>query len=121
MVWPPENKTGSEFKSATRAKVSRIFFALWPDSSTRGSIHSVRSRFTEKQGRFIEKDNLHLTLSFIGNVNEEQLQIYAEAAEYVNSVPFELVLDRIGYFSRTCRPLHRVIQYAFPLHENMNG
>jgi 2'-5' RNA ligase len=79
---------------------SRIFFALWPNSEIRSRLEGIDKLLPQDQGRFVAVNNLHITLSFIGEVDQAQLQAYAQAAGDINSEPFELVLDRLGYFAR---------------------
>jgi 2'-5' RNA ligase len=48
----------------------------------------------------MRRHNLHLTLAFIGNVAAEQLACMRAAAAGVVAEPFELQLDRFGYWKR---------------------
>ena len=56
-------------------KLHRIFFALWPDDATRKQIAGSFKQLSinKKQGRIVSFDNLHITLHFIGNVNQQKL------------------------------------------------
>jgi 2'-5' RNA ligase len=97
--------TATKFKLSNNKTMpagnARVFFALWPDAAIRSRLHQINGQIPESQGRFVTCDNLHITLSFIGEVGAEQLQVYARAAGDINSAPFALGLDRLGYFART--------------------
>ena len=79
----------------------RLFFALWPDDEVRQSIARVAKQATEfHQGRVMRTDNLHLTLAFLGNVNEQQQECVETMASTVSMTPFNLCLDHVGIFQR---------------------
>ena len=83
-------------------KKRRLFFALWPDDAVRNEI--VR-RFENTpqyamQGGKTTPSNLHITLHFIGNVDEPTMACLQQAAKTVQAAAFELKLDNLGYFSR---------------------
>lgn len=77
----------------------RVFFALKPGSIVRGKLEAA-SRRIDVGGRIIPAKNLHLTLVFVGNINERQLACLKQAAGNVNTGPFSLQLDCYGYFGR---------------------
>ena len=79
----------------------RVFFAVWPDASTRAAIAALAHEAAANAGgRPAPLENLHLTLAFIGDVPAERLAalqaIGAEAAR--TTPPFTLMLDRLGGF-----------------------
>lgn len=87
---------------AEPAKLRRLFFALWPDDAVRGEI--VR-RFENMpqyamQGSKTVPSNLHITLHFIGNVDEPTMACLQQAGRTVQGAAFELKLDNLGYFSK---------------------
>lgn len=62
-------------------------------------------------GRRIRAENIHLTLVFVGNVDNHGLQALCRAAEEIAKAgkrPFELVLQETGYWK------HNHIAYAAP-------
>ncbi|MFO7285222.1 MAG: RNA 2',3'-cyclic phosphodiesterase [Gammaproteobacteria bacterium] len=80
------------------AGLRRIFFALWPDDATRGAIErACRQAVRRSGGRPTAKRNLHLTVAFLGMLEPDALEI-AAAVPPIGVGPFEIVLDRIGYF-----------------------
>ena len=76
----------------------RVFFALWPDESTRGAISRASRRAVRLSGgRPTAKRNLHITVAFLGHVDDDALE-RAVSVPPVETGPFDLVLDRLGYF-----------------------
>jgi 2'-5' RNA ligase len=48
--------------------VARLFFALWPDAGTRAALADAAMRVDIRAARRVQADDLHLTLSFLGEV-----------------------------------------------------
>lgn len=81
-------------------KSRRLFFALWPDDVVR---HDIISRFERlpqhaMHAKKMQPGNLHLTLHFIGNVDDTLAACLHQAALTVRSPAFTLQLDSTGYF-----------------------
>lgn len=91
----------------------RLFFALWPNDALREQIWRVSRRgVTACEGRPVIRDNLHMTLAFLGSVNAELLPRIRAAAADIQMPGFEFRLDEMGYW---VRPRALVIQPAsFP-------
>ena len=77
----------------------RLFFALRPPEPVAqvlaGQARTLAQRFG---GRATRPETIHLTLAFLGDVGEEQLPAVMEAARWVIATPFELTLDRLGFW-----------------------
>ncbi len=80
----------------------RLFFALWPPQDVRKSMAELNRQLPppERGGRLIESTNIHLTLYYIGPVVAEEIISLVDAAKAVESRPFKLELNRLGYFKR---------------------
>ena len=79
----------------------RLFFALWPNDHIRKLIvERLKQLPTPKNGRPIQPENLHITLHFVGSVNEDIQACMQKAAATVCAEGFICHLDRYGYFSR---------------------
>jgi len=76
----------------------RLFFALWPDDETRAALVTLARAQIHRQGRRVADDNLHLTLAFPGNVTIGVQACLEEAAGRLTGAPFELSIDRLGYW-----------------------
>jgi len=51
-------------------------------------------------GRPIAADNIHLTLSFLGSVDDSVCQCVRAVGDAIQARPFELLIDRLGYWRR---------------------
>jgi 2'-5' RNA ligase len=78
----------------------RLFFALWPDATTRQAItRATRRAVRACGGKPTPTVNLHVTLAFLGPVTPEDL-VRVESIEPPPGAAFELVLDRLGHWDR---------------------
>ena len=77
----------------------RLFFALWPDATTRSALATTAGQLKKScGGRSPPAENLHLTLAFLGNVAANRLPELRNVADGVTAEPFELDLARAGYW-----------------------
>lgn len=79
-------------------KPQRLFFALWPDERVRRELGCVVRELPRHGGRLPHQEDIHLTLAFLGMVEPEKIGCIEQAADTVRAVPFELVIDRVGYW-----------------------
>lgn len=79
----------------------RVFFALWPDQAALDKLDAIaRSGANNCGGRRMRRETLHVTLLFLGAVPQGRLPDLIEVAGTVVAEPFEMVLDRVGWWSR---------------------
>ena len=79
----------------------RLFFALWPDPATRRTLtRATKALVRSAGGRPVSPENLHITLAFLGHVASVRLETLQGLANDIRARPFELVLDRVGFFRR---------------------
>ena len=77
----------------------RLFFALWPDEGVRAQLaHWSRELHAACGGRPMPAGNLHLTLAFLGKVEDARVAEVERAAGEVAPRAASLVLDRAGYW-----------------------
>jgi len=94
--------------------MKRLFFALWPDESTRGQIAWLNQQL-EDAGRKLIPQNLHVTLVFLGNVEDDVAEAVERLAADIRAAPVELVFDELDYWKRprvlclTCRRQPRAV------------
>lgn len=87
----------------------RIFIAIELDEHLKGYIFDKQQTFKGycEKGRFTSKENFHLTLKFIGQTNNDEIELLKEAidktAEY--SSTFNLKLGKLGYFPKKNRKI----------------
>ena len=79
----------------------RLFFALWPDNRQRDQLRDVINSVAKTvEGRAVDRRNWHVTLPFIGELDERQIPDMQELAAQVQVEPFRLVFDRLEYWAR---------------------
>lgn len=77
----------------------RLFFALWPDDSTRAALNRTSKWLHQHwRGRRMRADTLHITLAFLGSTPVEQLDPLIASADAIRAAAFELILDQAGYW-----------------------
>jgi 2'-5' RNA ligase len=78
---------------------ARLFFALWPDEGARAQLaHWSRELHGACGGRPTRPENLHVTLAFLGSVEEARVAEVERAADTVGSRACPLILDQPGYW-----------------------
>ncbi len=94
----------------------RLFFGLPFDAETCAAVRRVQSLRLEEcaqRGRFTDPGNFHLTLAFLGEVEEERLKTLGTILRENPIPPIDLLFDRLGQFGggiyylapRTCPTL----------------
>lgn len=73
----------------------RLFFALWPDETTRKALSEWQSAIP---GRKVPPENLHITLAFLGEQPASAVPGLSAILERVFSDTIRLKLDKLGYF-----------------------
>jgi len=84
------------------ARRRRLFFALWPDPDVRAGLAAASAAVRAKaSGRTVPDENLHITLAFLGNVDPGIFACVRDGAATLEAAPFEIVIDRAGWWRRT--------------------
>ena len=78
----------------------RLFFALWPSGTMRESLSPLLKFNHECGGRPHPPSNLHITLNFLGMVDADSRDCLEQAVGEIIIPPFELTLNRFGYWPR---------------------
>ncbi len=72
----------------------RLFFALWPPAQAAVKLDRIaRSTARNLGGRPTRRETLHLTLAFLGEVEECDVSRLVVTAQGIGSAPFELEID----------------------------
>ena len=75
----------------------RVFFALWPNAQVCTQLQQVSGDLHAKTGgRRMMADSLHLTLVFVGQVTNSQLEEMKKVASVVRGQRFEVQFDQTG-------------------------
>ncbi len=96
------------------AASQRLFFALWPSDEVRSKLVSALGKSgsgesglragesgADGYARPVRRENLHMTLLFLGNLRSHQRACIERMAARIRGEPFELVLDLAGYWRRS--------------------
>lgn len=75
----------------------RLFYALIPDEVTNAKLQEWQ---THVSGKKTPPENLHMTLFFLGNQVKKNLPALKRFLDRISFEPFEMKLDRIGYFPK---------------------
>ena len=80
----------------------RVFLAYRFDQASRKTIDAVKQRLRAQavRGRFTDADNLHVTIHFLGQVEDATLLKIREAIRNIDHDVFTIRTDAIGSFSR---------------------
>lgn len=77
----------------------RLFFALWPDDEVRAQLaHWSRELHAACGGRPTRPENLHVTLAFLGSVDDARVGEVERTADTAGLRACTLILDRAGYW-----------------------
>ena len=79
--------------------MKRLFFALWPDPETRQKCHQL-ARLLQNAGKPVDARNLHVTLLFLGAVDEVRQREMMQAAASLLVQPMKLRFDRLAYWRK---------------------
>src|ERR1700752_991516 len=80
----------------------RCFVACWPDEATRTMLDDAAQQAPSRypSARRIPRENLHLTLAFIGELPAPKAVEAAQALRAVAQEPFLWRIDHVGRFER---------------------
>ena len=79
--------------------MSRLFYALWPDPKTRRKLSTLSKDI--HRGRVIEPQNLHITLLFLGKVDETIRQRLLDMTADISINQFQLQLLKSEWWKRS--------------------
>jgi RNA 2',3'-cyclic 3'-phosphodiesterase len=78
-----------------------LFFGLWPDDRQRDRMRDFIAPVTKLvDGRAVERREWHITLVYIGDIDERYIQELQTAARAIEFEPFQVRLDRMEYWPR---------------------
>ncbi len=80
----------------------RLFYALWPAPDVRERLELAASALAIHEGRAVRAENLHLTLLFLGQVEDDLCSALCAEPMPVAAPPFTLEIAATGWW-RTSR------------------
>lgn len=79
----------------------KVFFALWPDNRQRDRLRDIINSVARNvEGKAIDRRNWHITVAFVGLVDESLVPELLEKASEIEVQPFRLGFDRLEYWPR---------------------
>lgn len=84
----------------SQAESQRLFFALNPPLEVRRQIDRARRQMAVPDARIVPVDNLHITLVFLGRVENDRLESLLEMMPQLQPPQCDMCLDRCGWFRR---------------------
>ena len=80
----------------------RLFFALCATSTIRQAINEqIQPVIQEMNGKIVPSENWHITLAFLGAVDQSTKECMQQVAATIQIHPFTLSLDQLGYWSNS--------------------
>jgi 2'-5' RNA ligase len=80
----------------------RLFFALWPGASLQKDLHYYAQRMHDAcGGRIVAKDNIHLTLAFLGSQPHDRIDELRAIGASLRADRFRLDLTKAGSWKRS--------------------
>ena len=82
--------------------ISRLFVAINFETETRNKLAALQNRLRTnfKRGSFTLPENLHLTLSFLGDCNPAQTAAVKAAMDATSFDPFDIRIESVGRYKR---------------------
>ncbi|MCK5639549.1 MAG: RNA 2',3'-cyclic phosphodiesterase [Gammaproteobacteria bacterium] len=74
----------------------RLFLALWPDDILRRRLHRLAEQESRSGGRQVILENFHMTLAFLGGLDETQQVSVEEKLNTIQGQSFDLTLDQLA-------------------------
>ncbi|NYZ77042.1 RNA 2',3'-cyclic phosphodiesterase [Candidatus Micrarchaeota archaeon] len=78
--------------------MKRLFVAVELPEELRNRIHSLAGELPQDAVKAVEKENIHLTLKFLGDTPESKVAEIIERLEGVSSGPFRCAVSGAGVF-----------------------
>ena len=80
--------------------MKRLFFALWPDDEVRTRLMEQAQLIHINTGRHVPPENFHITLVFLGNVEEQTIPELTDAAQALSIPGFSLQINQAGWWKK---------------------
>ncbi len=77
----------------------RTFISIDIPQEVKNQIVKIQSQLPEFQGKKTEYENLHLTLKFLGEIDEKRIEEVKKKLGEIKFNKFEVEIDSIGVFS----------------------
>lgn len=80
----------------------RVFYAVTFDYATKEKLALIRDQVANHadKGRFTALENFHLTLEFIGEIPNDEMEDYASMLDTLTVFPEQLIISSVGKFTK---------------------
>lgn len=83
------------------AEPVRLFFALWPEPNLQQAFYEAGDKLYQScGGRRTRRENIHLTLAFLGAVDADQMDCITDVADQIALPDFDILFNRLGWWQR---------------------
>lgn len=94
----------------------RLFLALWPHTTARNQLNKLAQQLENScLGHRVRSENLHLTLVFIGETEQNNISNICQVASEIHLSSFNLSLDRIYFWKKARVVVAGASQYSTEL------
>ncbi len=76
----------------------RIFISIDVPKEVRKEIEKIQAKLPKFKGKKTEPENLHLTLKFLGEIDDRKVEEVKERLKEIKYGSFEAEIDSIGFF-----------------------
>ena len=85
----------------TEPHTQRLFVALWPQSEIRNRLVEIQTEFRLSElGRIVPPSKFHITLQFLGEVADAEIETKREFVRNLQFSPFSIQFDLVGSWPR---------------------
>jgi 2'-5' RNA ligase len=78
----------------------RLFLALWPDEATRKQVQRIAAGLHLSPRQQVKAENHHVTLVFIGGVEDQLLPAIMQPMAAIKAEPFTLRFDQLSFWRK---------------------
>ena len=78
----------------------RTFIAVELDPGFTEKIRELQDRFSGFDLKFVNPELVHITLKFLGDVDESKIPLLSAALDSITCEPFEAKIGRLGVFPK---------------------
>ena len=79
--------------------MTRCFISIDIPEITRREIQKIQEQLPDFKGKLTEQENLHLTLKFLGEISDDEIEEIRKKLREIKSEKFSAEVDEVGVFS----------------------
>jgi len=80
---------------------TRVFIGFFLPEDIKRDVLEIQRKIPPFRGKLVEEDNLHLTLKFLGEISEKDLNEVKEILKRVHFRKIECSIESLGFFSES--------------------